>query len=378
MTTANDRIRSVRTRAALARGSRLAGPLLRWYDRARRDLPWRRDPTPYRTLVSEFMSQQTGVATVAPYFERFMRRFPTLEILAAASDDEVTALWSGLGYYARARNLRRAAAVVVAEHGGELPQAEDALRELPGVGPYTAAAVAAIAFGAPTFALDGNAMRVLARLFRVETRIDLPATRARLHRLGLDQVPRRRAGDFNQAVMELGATVCTPRRPRCEVCPLRAGCGARAAGLTETLPRKAARAARPIARVVCVCVTDGARVLMVKRPAGLLAGTWALPDGESERGAEPSAEIARRVAAGAGVRTTAIEYRGAVRHVFTHRDVTAEIFRVKVPARHPAGADRRWVAAEGLGLLGVSTFTRKTIAVAVRATAKQDSAGIRP
>jgi A/G-specific adenine glycosylase len=367
-----------RTPAARDRGTRLGGPLLRWYDRAKRDLPWRRDPSPYGTLVSEFMSQQTGVATVAPYFERFMRRFPTLEILAAASDDEVTALWSGLGYYARARNLRRAAAVVVAEHGGELPQTENALRELPGVGPYTAAAVAAIAFGARTFALDGNAMRVLARLFRVQTRIDLPATRARLHRLGLDQVPRRRAGDFNQAVMELGATVCTPRRPSCEICPLGAGCGARAAGLAETLPRKATRAARPLARVVCVCVTDGARVLMVRRPAGLLAGTWALPDGDSSRGAEPPAEIARRVAAGAGVRTTALEYRGAVRHVFTHRDVTAEIFRVMVPPRHPAGADRRWVAAEGLGALGVSTFTRKTIAVAVRATAKQDSAGIRP
>jgi A/G-specific adenine glycosylase len=356
---------------------RVARPLLRWYDGIKRDLPWRRDPTPYKTLVSEVMAQQTGLATVGPYFERFLRRFPTLEILAEATDDQVTALWSGLGYYARARNLRRAAAVVVAEHGGALPRTEAGLRELPGVGPYTAAAVAAIAFEARAFALDGNAMRVLARLYRVEARIDRPATRALLHRRGLDQVPLRRRGDFNQAVMELGATVCTPRHPRCEVCPLRTGCGARAAGLAETLPRKAKRTPRPIVRVVCVYVTDGARVLMVKRPFGLLAGTWALPDGESVLGTEPPAELARRVARGSGIRGDSVEYRGAVRHVFTHRDVTAEVFRLEVPAGDPAAADRRWVTPAALEALGVSSFTRKTIALGV-GSAKQDRARNRP
>ncbi|HEY5089865.1 MAG TPA: A/G-specific adenine glycosylase [Polyangia bacterium] len=370
----NNRIRIARARAA---STRIARPLLRWYDRSKRDLPWRRDPTPYKTLVSEIMSQQTAVATVGPYFERFLQRFPALGSLAAATDDEVTALWSGLGYYARARNLRRAAAVVVAEHGGELPRTEAELRGLPGVGPYTAAAVAAIAFGARAFALDGNAMRVLTRLYRVGTRIDLPSTRARLHALGLAEVPRGRAGDFNQAVMELGATVCTPRQPRCEVCPLRAVCRARAAGVAESLPRRATRAARPIVRVVCVCVTDGARVLMVKRPAGLLAGTWALPDDESVRGAVPPAEVARRVAARAGVRADALEYRGAVRHVFTHRDVTAEVYRIEVPARDPSVPGRRWVAAAGLASLGVSSFTRKTIALG-GSFAKQDRGAVRP
>jgi A/G-specific adenine glycosylase len=358
--------------------ARIASPLLRWYDATRRDLPWRRDPTPYKTLVSEVMAQQTGLATVGPYFERFLRRFPTLESLAAASDDQVTALWSGLGYYARARNLRRAAAVVVAEHGGELPRTEVALRALPGLGPYTAAAVAAIAFEARAFALDGNAMRVLARLFRIETRLDLPATRARLHGLGLEQVPRRRRGDFNQAVMELGATVCTPRQPSCQICPLRAGCVARAAGLAEKLPTKAKRAQRPIVRVVCVYVTDGPRVLLVKRPEGLLAGTWALPDGEAAPGAEPPAVVARRVARRSGVRGASFEYRGSVRHVFTHRDVTAEVFRLEVPSRDSAtDADRRWVAPAGLGALGISSFTRKTIALGATA-AKQDRAGFRP
>jgi A/G-specific adenine glycosylase len=367
--------------------ARIARPLLRWYDGTKRDLPWRRDPTPYKTLLSEVMAQQTGLATVGPYFERFLQRFPRLEALAAASDDQVTALWSGLGYYARARNLRRAAAVVVAEHGGELPRTEAELRALPGVGPYTAAAVAAIAFEARAFALDGNAMRVLARFFRVGTRLDLPATRARLHGLGLDQVPRRRRGDFNQAVMELGATICTPRRPSCEVCPLRSGCGARAGGLVEILPTKARRAPRPIVRVVCVYVTDGARVLLVKRPLGLLAGTWALPDGEVAPGAESPAvivrRVARRVARWSGVRGASLEYRGAVRHVFTHRDVTAEVFRVEVVVCDPSTvanqrvANRRWVAPAGLGALGISSFTRKTIALGVT-SAKQDSGAVRP
>ena len=358
------------------RPTRIAGPLLRWYDRAQRDLPWRRSPTPYRTLVSEVMAQQTGVATVGPYFERFLLRFPTLESLAAASDDQVTALWSGLGYYARARNLRRAAGLVVGELGGELPRTEAGLRRLPGVGPYTAAAVAAIAFGARAFALDGNAMRVLARFFGVQARIDLPATRVRLHRLGLDQVPGRRAGDFNQAVMELGATVCTPRQPSCQGCPLRLGCAAREAGETERLPRKGARAARPSVRVACVYLTDGARVLMVKRPSGLLAGTWALPDGESPATGGPSLEIARQVAARSGARGAVLEYRGAIRHVFTHRDVTADVFRAQVPARGRSAGDRRWVAAAGLAAVGISTFARKTIALGVGPT-KQDTAGLR-
>lgn len=359
------------------RPTRIARPLLRWYDHAQRDLPWRRTPTPYRTLVSEVMAQQTGVATVGPYFERFLLRFPTLESLAAATDDQVTALWSGLGYYARARNLRRAAAVVVDELGGELPRTEAGLRELPGVGPYTAAAVAAIAFEARAFALDGNGLRVLARFFGVDARIDLPATRARLHQLGLDQVPQRRRGDFNQAVMELGATVCTPRQPGCATCPLRRGCTARAADLTEVLPRKGARPVRPTVRVACVYLTDGARVLMVKRESGLLAGTWALPDGESSAAEGPSLEIAREVAARAGAGGAALEYRGAVRHVFTHRDVTADVFRAQVPKRgRSSDGDRRWVATAGLTAVGVSTFARKTLALGAGPT-KRDTAGLR-
>ena len=367
----------------------LARPLLRWFDRAKRDLPWRRDPSPYKTLVSELMLQQTVVATVEPYFIRFIARFPTLAALAAASDDEVTALWSGLGYYARARNLRRAAALAVADHGGELPCTEEELRALPGVGPYTAAAIAAIAFGARAFALDGNAARVLARLFAERAPIDRPATRARLHARGLAEVPRGRPGDFAQAVMELGATVCTPRRPRCEACPLAGRCQGRAQGVTDALPVKTARAARPTARLTCAFVTDGARVLLERRAPGLLGGTWALPDDGGVQGGSggapggSGAALARSLALRAGARPKAVAYRGSVRHVFTHRDVTADVYRVDAaPPRAvaPAEAVRRWVPLDGLAALGVSTFTRKTVAVGMALPVpgrKQDKVGFR-
>ena len=342
---------------------RLATPLLRWYDATKRDLPWRRDPSPYKTLVSELMLQQTTVATVIPYFERFLARFPTLASLAAAEEDEVTALWSGLGYYARARNLRRAAIAAVTEHGGALPATEAELRTLPGLGPYTAAAVAAIAFGVPTFALDGNGARVMARLGDVAASIDEPATRVRLRAAGQREVPPDRPGDFTQAVMELGATICTPRNPRCGECPVRRACAAFAAGKVDELPRRSRKPERPVVRVACACVTDGARVLMVRRGRGLLAGTWSLPEEVVTSGA-PGA-VARRLAIAAGARAGKVDHRGAVRHVFTHRDVTAEVFRVEVARAGRSDADRRWVAVDGFGALGVSTFTRKTVAVAL-------------
>jgi A/G-specific adenine glycosylase len=339
----------------------IARPLLRWYDRAKRDLPWRRDPSPYKTLVSELMLQQTTVATVIPYFERFLARFPTLASLAAASEDEVTALWSGLGYYARARNLRRAAAAAVADLGGALPRTEAELAELPGLGPYTSAAVAAIAFGARTFALDGNGARVMARLRGVSDSIDEPATRVRLRAEGEREVPRDRPGDFTQAVMELGATICTPRNPRCDACPVRGVCAAFAAGTVDELPRRSRKPARPIVRVACACVTDGARVLMVKRGQGLLAGTWSLPEDVVSSGTPR--DVARRLATAAGAVAAKVAHQGSVRHVFTHRDVTAEVFRVEVARAGRWRADRRWVAVDGLGELGVSTFTRKTVAL---------------
>jgi A/G-specific adenine glycosylase len=355
--------------ARASAGGRLgiARPLLAWYDRARRDLPWRRAPSPYKTLVSEFMLQQTVVATVEPYFERFLARFPDVAALAAASEDEVTAAWSGLGYYARARNLWKAARAVVERHGGTLPGDEEALRALPGVGPYTAAAVAAIAFGARTFALDGNGARVTARLWGERESIDRPATREGLRARGLAEVPAARAGDFNQAVMELGATVCTPRQPRCEACPLARKCRAHASDAAGRLPVRTPKRGKKVVRVACCACVDGAgRVLLVRRQSGLLAGTWALPIVEVE-GDEAPERAARAAVQEIGVRAGRLVARGAVRHVFTHRDVTAEVFRTKAAARRARDGQgtRRWLPPSELAGIGISSFTRKTLRLAL-------------
>jgi A/G-specific adenine glycosylase len=346
----------------------LARPLLAWYDGARRDLPWRRAPSPWKTLVSEFMLQQTVVATVEPYFHRFLARFPDVRALAGASEDEVTAAWSGLGYYARARNLHRAARAVVDRHGGALPEDEEALRALPGVGPYTAAAVAAIAFGARTFALDGNGARVTARVFGVRDSIDRPATREALRARGLAEVPAARAGDFNQAVMELGATVCTPRAPACDACPLARRCRAHATGAVATLPVRTPKRAKKVVRVACcACVDEAGRVLLVRRASGLLAGTWALPSVELED--DDLDQAVRAVVRAVGVTAGRLVARGTVRHVFTHRDVTAAVFRAKAAARRERDGEgaRRWLLPEALDDIGVSSFTRKTLRLALGA-----------
>ena len=277
----------------------------------------------------------------------------------------MTALWSGLGYYARARNLRRAAAAIVADHGGAIPASEAALRALPGIGPYTAAAVAAIAFEARAFALDGNTMRVLARLTGERRPIDVPATRAALHARGLAEVPRRRAGDFNQALMELGALVCTPRSPRCAHCPLAGGCRARAEGRRGVVAAQAAaRRAPDRPRRVRLHHGRRARAGGQAARAGCSRGRGRCP----RRSTGARARV-RRWRAGWPRRpvcsVAGVSYRGAVRHVFTHRDVTAELFRVEVAASGPAAADRRWIAPGGLAALGVSSFARKTVALGV-------------
>jgi A/G-specific adenine glycosylase len=336
-----------------------ARALLRWYDREQRDLPWRRETGPYRSLVSEFMLQQTVVATVIPYFERFLARFPDFPALARAPEEEVLALWSGLGYYARARNLHRAARAVVEAHGGRLPPDEAGLRALPGVGEYTAAVLAAIVLGARTFALDGNAARVMARLWGEGRAIDRPEVKASLRARGQELVPVRRPGDFAQAVMELGATVCTPA-PRCERCPVARFCQARAEGRAAELPTRTPRRARQLVRISCVAVERRGRVLLVRRPPGvLLAGTWALPSADEVPGDSDSAACGRALA-GVGLSPAgAVSIAGEVRHVFTHRDLFARVFRAR--AGGAARGEVRWVSANELEELPVSSFTRKTL-----------------
>ncbi|TYA11674.1 A/G-specific adenine glycosylase [Paenibacillus faecis] len=256
--------------------------LLKWYERSKRDLPWRRHRDPYYIWVSEIMLQQTRVDTVIPYFQRFIERFPTLKDLAEAPEEDVLKCWEGLGYYSRARNLQAAARQVVERHGGTVPSVKAEVAALKGVGPYTTGAILSIAFNQPEPAVDGNVMRVLSRYFLIREDIMKTGTRTRMEELAASLIPRGRAADFNQALMELGALICTPKSPSCLVCPVMARCAARLEGAEDALPVKSkAKPPRPEYRLVALVEGDGehaGRVLVRRRPAsGLLARMWELP-----------------------------------------------------------------------------------------------------
>ena len=261
---------------------RYSEPLLAWYRACRRDLPWRQSRNPYHIWVSEIMLQQTRVETVIPYFNRFMELFPTIEVLANAPEEQVLKAWEGLGYYSRARNLQSAAREVLEQYGGTVPDTKEAVSGLRGVGPYTAGAILSIAFNKPEPAVDGNVMRVLSRWFLLEEDIAKPSSRVGIEKLAQALIPEGTAGDFNQALMELGATICTPKAARCLPCPVMEHCGARLAGRVDELPVKAkAKPPRPERRAVALVVGEGqhaGRVLVRQRPAeGLLARLWELP-----------------------------------------------------------------------------------------------------
>jgi len=299
--------------------------LLDWYDANARDLPWRMGPAaraagkrsdPYRVWLSEVMLQQTTVPHATPYFERFTARWPTVQALAAADDGELMGAWAGLGYYARARNLLACARAVAGRHGGVFPDTEAGLRALPGVGGYTAAAVAAIAFDRAANVVDGNVERVVARLFAVET--PLPAAKPELARRAAGLVRDERPGDWAQALMDLGATICGPRTPRCTICPMAAFCAACASGSPETWPRRTPRAARPRRYGVAYVMRRDGEVAVVRRPdKGLLGGMLGLPT--SEWRAEPWSQAEAVDAAPAPGRWRAA---GQVEHVFTHFALT--------------------------------------------------------
>ncbi|MGH7860079.1 MAG: A/G-specific adenine glycosylase, partial [Candidatus Binatia bacterium] len=267
-------------------------PLLRWYDRHHRRLPWRETRDPYAIWVAETMLQQTRSETVLRYYPRFLRRFSDARALARARERSVLAQWSGLGYYSRARNLHRAARLVVERHGGRLPRDPAALRALPGIGPYTAGAVASIAFDLPAPVLDGNVARVLARLFGVRGRVRTGETTRRLWKLAAALVPKERPGDWNQALMELGATLCTPRRPVCASCPLRPRCVARRGGFVGRLPRPPSRRpARRTSEVVATLESNGHYLLLREDGARLLRGLWRFPGVELRPGEDGAAAL---------------------------------------------------------------------------------------
>ena len=307
-------------------GRRFAQDLLAWYDRSARRLPWRERPDPYHVLVSEFMLQQTRVETVIPYFLRFMERFPSLAALAGAREEEVLKLWEGLGYYSRARNLQAAAREVEASYGGTLPDTAKDMRKLPGIGEYTAGAVASIAFGRAEPAVDGNVLRVLARLHAISGDIGATRTKREITRLAADLLPPAQAGAFNQALMELGALVCTPRNPDCNGCPVRAHCSAFAGGLQSVLPVRSARKAVREDHYAALLLRCGEAVCVQQRPGrGLLAGLWQLPLVAAEHGrTEQAAVAAARAITGGDIRP--VELLGHYTHTFSHVRWTIDLF----------------------------------------------------
>jgi A/G-specific adenine glycosylase len=318
-----------------------AEALLCWYVVDKRRLPWRAEagatPDPYRVWLSEIMLQQTTVAAVKPYFETFTRRWPTVAALAAAEDGALMSAWAGLGYYARARNLLACARTVASEHDGAFPNTEEALRKLPGIGPYTAAAIAAIAFGRRAVVVDGNVERVISRLHALKT--PLPQSRPEIRALADAMTPAEGAGDFAQAMMDLGATICTPRNPACGLCPVRSWCRAYAEGEPERYPVKAPKAVRHHRHGTADWLEHDGEVLLVRRPAkGLLGGMLALPE-------TPPAEAGW-------------EEAGAVDHVFTHFSLTMTLLCARTDKR-PEGL---WHDAETIADAGLPTLFAKLAA----------------
>lgn len=334
----------------------IAPRLLAWYDVHARRLPWRRLPgealqDPYRVWLSEVMLQQTTVAAVGPYFARFTDRWPKVTDLAAADDADVMAAWAGLGYYARARNLL-ACARAVAANGGAFPDTEETLRALPGLGEYTAAAVAAIAFGRRAVVVDANVERVVARLFAIDD--PLPGGRAAIRFAAGQVTPDQRAGDFAQAMMDLGATICTARSPRCMLCPLSASCRALAAGAPERLPVKAAKKPKPVRQGQAYWIERDGKVLMVRRPGrGMLGGMRALPDDHWSARGDGSARLGGEWRPG-----------GVVRHSFTHFDLELQL-QLCVQAEAATLPEGEWWPVEHIEDAGLPTVFAKAARLAI-------------
>ncbi len=340
----------------------LSQKLLHWYDQHRRHLPWRAEPgaaaDPYRVLVSELMLQQTTVATVTGRFEPFLSRFPDIESLANADESDVLHAWQGLGYYRRARALHAAARDVMSKHQGRLPETAEALRDLPGIGDYTAKAVAAIAFGQPVLPIDGNGVRVLARIFAIET--PLPKAANDVRALATAFEPTERPADLAQAVMDLGATICRPQKPLCEVCPWQDECQGRRAGCAESLPKRARKAKRPVRQGVAFLLTrsDGAILFRKRPPRGLLGGLHELPTStwlpapldRDAAIAEAPAQLNWRF------------HEQPVRHVFTH--FTLELDLAEAETQHPP--EGLWQSCTALEQLALPTLVKKLLRQAGR------------
>jgi A/G-specific adenine glycosylase len=337
--------------------------LLDWYDRHRRRLPWRppagERADPYRVWLSEIMLQQTGVKTVGPYFEKFLARWPDVAALGSASQDDVLRMWAGLGYYSRARNLHACAVAVLREHGGVFPDTEQGLRALPGIGPYTAAAIAAIAFDVRTMPVDGNIERVVSRLYAVEE--PLPQAKPLIGELAATLLGESRAGDSAQALMDLGSSICTSKKPACALCPLNEDCVVRARGDQEAFPRKAPKKTGTLRRGAAFIVTRGAELLVRTRAEkGLLGGMTEVPGSEWLAGQDDKAALKQAPALKGLTRWQ--RKVGVVTHVFTHFPLELVVYTAGVPARTRPPEGMRWVPIATLADEALPNVMRKAIA----------------
>ncbi len=345
---------------------RLSSKLLAWYRAHKRTFPWRGYPSAYAIWVSEIMLQQTRVEAVIPYFERWMRLFPSVEALANASEQDVLNAWEGLGYYSRARNLHKAARIVVQQYHGEIPRDLDQLRRLPGIGRYTLGAIASIAFGMDIATLDGNIKRVYARIFDVSQPVDVPEGEKILWQLADEHVPRGHAGDYNQALMDLGALICVPKNPRCLICPVMELCQARQNGTQDQRPVKSPKKSVPHYVHAAGVIIERGRVLLAQRPSeGLLGGMWEFPNGRVE--GDPARELANALRAGYNLRLRVNDTRverseptgersrnahkheplGIVQHGYSHFSVTTYVFYCQLLAP-PKASNLKWVRLKDL------------------------------
>jgi len=347
-----------------ARGS-IARRLLTWYDREKRNLPWRKTHHPYRIWVSEIMLQQTQVDTVIPYYRRFLKAFPTVKALSGASLEEVLKVWENLGYYSRARNLHAAARAIVERFNGTFPRKREEILSLPGIGPYTSAAILSMAFGVSVPAVDGNVRRVIARLFALQDAPDRPGMQKKIETLAAALLPPHRAGDFNQALMDLGAMICLPKAPRCDRCPVQDLCLAKAKGLQDRLPLRALRRPLPRRDMTAAVIMKGKRFLMVRRPGkGLLGGLWKFPGGMREEGESLDASLKRIVRMETGFSVQTGKKLAKVDHAYSHFRVTLHASRCSIlsGARRGSGnAESRWIRASEMDDLAFSKVDRELI-----------------
>jgi A/G-specific adenine glycosylase len=350
---------------------RLRAPILRWYRRTKRDLPWRRTTDPYAIWVSEAMLQQTTVAAVIPYWERFLERFPDAAALAASGEEEVLALWSGLGYYRRASALRQGALAVMERHGGRVPEEAEALMRLPGIGRYTAGAIASVAFGRQTPVVDGNVKRVFSRLFAI--RGDGAQAERKYWSIAETLVRGATPGDWNQALMELGATVCTPRAPRCDCCPVESWCRARALGRPTAFPaRKKPEPVRVVPVAVAWIERRGRVLLVQRRPGGPLRGAWDLPAAVVAAGETPARAIVRALWARQGLRLRASHVLLRAKHAILATRLAIDVVEAAAVAAFPRSAALRWVAPDRLDEVAISGATKKIARAVLAQRRSQD------